>query len=181
MHNNFPKPWKTSPNISQLYFLKAQDLMDNSTGSSDDLEFQILSQLSEIRFMKALECDDSKTTTIASATLAYMATLYFATSKYRIAIHICSKVIKNQTHEQGKKENMIASCLLFIDDIARIIGFYLLLSDLHYNRRLFLLDLRLTPQVFARYLIISLNEKRSRRLVVSYDMPTPNFRWIKFQ
>jgi len=172
VHNNSPIPWKANPNRSRLYFLKAQDLMDNLTRSTNDMGFQLVSKLSENLLTKALEIDDSETDTIASAAMTYLAALHFAKSKYRIAIDLCLIVIRNQSPEE---EHLIASCLYFIDDIVRIIGLYLLSrhirDTLHCSRRQFYLDLRLTPEMFAHYLI-TLSNERSRPFVVSYDLQT---------
>ena len=131
--------------------------MEHLNGTISPLEFKLVSQMSNGLLRKALECEDSKSKTIARATLAYMAALHFAASEYETAIDLCSRLILNQTTEEEENETMNAGCLLYIEDIARIIGFYLLFRqikyDFHYNRRLHLLDLRITPEVFATYLI----------------------------
>ena len=79
---------------------------------------------------------------------------------------------------------MNAGCLLYIEDIARIIGFYLLFRqikyDFNYNRRLHLLDLRITPEVFAMYLI-NLSKAKGHKHCRLFAICEPrHFRWMKF-
>src|SRR6218665_1551200 len=82
-HHNLPRKYV---NGSELLFLKAQGLMENLTGSNDDLEFQIMCKISYFLLTAALECDDYKTNTLVNATLSYRAALHFAVSEYQIAI-----------------------------------------------------------------------------------------------
>ena len=153
--------------------------MENLTGTISPLEFKLVSQMSKVLLGKALECEDSKSKTIASATLVYMAALHFADSEYETTIELCSTLIINETTEEEEKETLNAGCLLYIEDIARIIGFYLLFRqikfDFHYNRRLYLLDLRITPEVFALYLNKLSKVKLSRHFRPFYDMRIQTF------
>lgn len=128
-YHNFPTPLKAALDSSQLYALKAQDLMDNLTGLNDDLEFQLLSQMSKILLWKAIQNETSKTNAVSRLSLAYLAALYFATSEYETAIDLCWRVITNQTNEKTDL-TLNAGCLLYIDDIAGIIGFYLLFRQI---------------------------------------------------
>lgn len=88
--------------------------------------------------------------------MVYLAVLYFAELEYQTARELCSRLSINQTNEEEEKQTMNAACLLYIEDIVRILGLYVLLSrikyDFPYNRRLHVVDLRLTPEVFALYL-----------------------------
>src|SRR6218665_3691542 len=157
-HHNFPKPSATIVSRSQLLFLEAQDLMENLPGSPDCPEFKLLSQVSSSLLRKALECEVSKTSTLTMAILAYMGGLHFAVSEYEAAEDICSRIIRNQTSDQENKELLNAGCLLYIEDIAKINGFYLIFRqikfNLNYSKKWMLFDLRLSPEVFARYLTI---------------------------
>ena len=178
-HHNSPRPLNTGDNGSQLYFTKAQDLMENLIGSNDDLEFQVVSEISKGLLWKALECEDSKTNTIVSATLAYMAALNFAASEYQIVRDLCSRVIMNEKPKKEDKEILNAGCLLYIEDISIIIGFYLIIGktnySLYYTKRHFFLDLRLSPEVFAYYLTISSIERKARAYGINQICQTPTF------
>ena len=57
--------------------------MENVTGSNSRSEFQIMSILAKEFLRKALECDNSQSSGIASAALVNLAALYFATSEYK--------------------------------------------------------------------------------------------------
>jgi len=67
----------------------------------------------------------------------------------------------NDYCEKEDSEILNAGCLLYIEDVSIITIFYLfylkIKNELHYRptKRQIFLDLRLTPDVFARYLIIS--------------------------
>src|SRR6218665_3109813 len=98
--------------------------MENLTGSNDDLEFKIVSEISKALLIEALECKDSKRNDIVRSTLAYFAALYFAASEYQVATGLCSRVIMNEKLENEETETLNAGCLLYFDDIIKIIGFY---------------------------------------------------------
>lgn len=178
-YHAYPRPRNTDFPKSQLYYLKAQDLMDSLTGSRDEIKFQLLSQMSKILLSQAIQNETSKTNAMSRLSWAYLAALHFATSEYETVIDLCSKVIINQTTEEEEKEWMNAGCLLYIDSIARSIGLYLLFrkikDNFHYDKRSFYLDLRLTPEAFAQYLIISSHESRTRPFSLSYDLQTTRF------
>src|SRR6218665_1892739 len=159
-----PKPLNTGSNLSQLYFLEALDLMENLTGSKDDLEFHVVSEISKGLIMKALDRENYKRNVITRSSFAYLAALHFATSEYRIVLDLCSRVVMNEKFEKEETEALNAGCLSYIEDIAVIIGFYLIYrktmdASLHYTKRQFFLDLRLTPQVFVHYLAILAKER----------------------
>ena len=117
-HHNFPKPIGTSLDRSFVLFLTSQCLMENLTGTISPLEFKLASKCLNVFLEKSLECQDSKSKTIANASLAYMAALHFAESEYQIAIDLCSTLILNETTEEEEKETLNAGCLLYIEDIA---------------------------------------------------------------
>src|SRR6218665_3049593 len=126
---------------------------------------------------KALKCDDSQVTGVAPAALAYLAALHFASSEYKQAIRLCSAVFIGQTSEE-EKETLNSGCLLFIDDIARIVGLCALHRknidiNLPYVCRRLYLDLRLSPAVFAHYLcVLHVSAKViSKRLDIYYYFP----------
>ena len=135
--------------------------------------------MSKVLLRKALECEDSKLKSIANASLVYMAALHFGTSEYETTIELCSTLILNETTEEEEEETLNAGCLLYIDDIARIIGYYFLFRlikyDFHYNERLHLLDLRITPEVFALYLSKLSHEKLSRYFRTFHDLRIQTF------
>ena len=86
----------------------------------------------------------------------------------------------NEKSEKEDTETLNAGCLLYIEDIAKIIGFYLIFrktkdASLHYTRRQFFLDLRLTPEVFAHYLTISSIERTARAFGLNNISQTPTF------
>ena len=56
--------------------------------------------------------------------MAYLAALHFAASEYQIATVLCPRVIMNRRLENEETETLNAGCLLYIDDIMKIIGFY---------------------------------------------------------
>src|SRR6218665_1853368 len=73
------------------------------------------------------------------------------------------------------KETLNAGCLLFIDDIARIVGLCVLQKkitedNLHNTNRRLYLDLRLSPDVFAQYLSVLSAERMSRRSDFHHDL-----------
>src|SRR6218665_3416346 len=156
-HHNFPNPRETGISRSQLLLLEAQDLMENLAGLNDGAEFKILSQMSINMLNKVLECRDSEASSMASASLAYMGGLHFAASEYEIAIGICSTLLKNQTSDQENSKPLNASCLFYIEDIVKVNGFYQIFRQikytLKYSKKLILVDMRLTPEALARYLI----------------------------
>jgi len=133
--------------------------MENLTESNDDLEFEIMVKISHLFLLTALECKDSKRNTLVKATLSYRSALHFAVSEYQIAIDLASTVIMNDYCEKEDEETLNAGCLFYLEDVSIIIGFYLfylkIKNDLHYTKRQVFFDLRLTPDVFARYLISS--------------------------
>ena len=155
-YHNFPE---TDPEIrSRFQFLRAQSLMESLTGLNSRSECELLSLMSKEFLREALKYNDSQTKGCASAALTYMylAALCFATSEYQQALRFCSEIFVDNTSLENN-EPLNAGCLLFIDDVARIIGLSILQkkitqSNLHYiNKRLYL-DLRLSPEVFANYL-----------------------------
>ena len=160
--------------------------MENLTGLNSLQEFKLVSQLSKELLRNALYCDDSKSSAIRDVAFVYMAALHFSESDYETAIDLCSTVFINRTpgeeerveneemEKEAVKETLNAGCLFYIDDVVRIIGFYLLFrriqDNFQYNRRRYLLDLRLTPEVFAHHLIILSNERRNKAIRLNYDL-----------
>src|SRR6218665_3041953 len=118
-YHNFPKTYKAES--SRYQFMRAQGLMENLRGLNSRSEFQLMSLLSEEFLRRTLEADGSKSNGVTTAALVYLAALYFASTEYQEAIRLCSAVLVNKM-PQEEKETINAGCLLFIDDVARIIG-----------------------------------------------------------
>src|SRR6218665_3749957 len=102
---------------------------------------------------------------MASAAVAYLAALHFDRSQYREAISSCLAVVADQSPEKDK-ETLNAGCVLFIDDVARIVGLCVLHkkiteNNLHYIAKRLYLDLRLSTKVFAHYLAVFSAERMS--------------------
>src|SRR6218665_2085035 len=176
-YHNFPKTYRTKSNRFQ--FLRAKSLMENLTGTNSHSEFHLLSLLTKQFLTKALKHDDTIANGIVPATLSYLAALHFATSEYKEATCLCSAVLVDETSQENK-ETLNAGCLLFIDDVARIVGLCVLRkkitgSNLHYiNRRLYL-DLRLSPEVFAQHLSLLSAERMSKQLDSYLEFPDLSF------
>ena len=176
-YHNFPKAY--TAHSSHFQFLRAQDLMENLTGSNSCSEFQLVSLLSKHFLNKTLEHDGYKSNDIASAVLTYLAALHFAKSEYQQAIRLCLAIFVDQPYKKVK-ESLNACCLLFINDIVRIVGVCVLhkkitKNNLHFiNRRLYL-DLRLSPYVFAHYLTVLSAERICKHVDLYHDLPDSAF------
>src|SRR6218665_560049 len=85
----------------------------------------------------------------------------------------------NDYCEKKGVETLNAGCLLYIEDVSIIIGFYLfylnIKNNLHYTKRPIFLDLRLTPEVFAHYLRISSIERAIGAFGPNDVLQTPIF------
>jgi len=153
-YHNFPKA--CAEQCSRFEFLRSQNLMKKLTGSNSRSQFQLLSLMSKQFLAKALKYGDPMSNQTAHAALCYLAALHFATSEYQDARRLCAVVLMDQT-SKGDKDSLNAGCLLFIDDVARIVGLAVLHKKitennrLYFNRRLYF-DLRMSPEVFAQYL-----------------------------
>src|SRR6218665_2336853 len=175
--HRLPMPIKSEG--SQFHLWQAHTLMENLTGLNGASEFQLLSLLSKGLLGKALKCDDFQSNGLALATTVYLAALHFATSEYQIVIDLCSSIfIGLSTHIEN--ETLNAGCLFFIDDVVRIVGFYLLCKKFRENdrfttRRQVSHDLRLTPKVFAYYLAVILVEKLYTQVDLIPYSPTSVF------
>src|SRR6218665_2070828 len=175
--HRLPMPIKAEG--SQFHLWQAHTLMENLTGLNGASEFQLLSLLSKGLLGKALKCDDFQSNGLALATTVYLAALHFATSEYQIVIDLCSSIfIGLSTHIEN--ETLNAGCLFFIDDVVRIVGFYLLCKKFRENdrfttRRQVSHDLRLTPKVFAYYLAVILVEKLYTQVDLIPYSPTSVF------
>ena len=156
-YHHFSKPIDNDVERRYFFFLKALDLMENLTGSSEHLEFQVVSDTSKVLLSLVLRYDESETNTLAS--LSYLAAIHFATSEYDIVIDLCSRVILNEKVDDEDTETLNAGCLLYIESISKAVGFYLIFRKikfaLYYTKRQIFLDLRLTPDVFAQHLRMS--------------------------
>src|SRR6218665_211046 len=179
-YHNFSNTYTTQS--SHFQFQRAQCLMENITGSNSRSEFHLLSLIAKQLLRKALKHHDSTSNGIAHAALAYLAAIHYATSEYQEATRLCSAILMDQTSKEDR-EILNAGCLLFIDDVARIVGLCVLQikiteDNLHYiNRRLYL-DLRLSPEVFAYYLLALSIERistLSRRSDFNHDLPDSSF------
>ena len=104
---------------------------------------------------------------IVPTVLTYLAALHFVTSKYQEATRLCLAVLMGQTSEDDK-ESLNAGCLLFIDDVPRIVGLCVLQkkiteSNLRFINRRFFMDMRLSPEIFAHYIFELSAERMSKQ------------------
>src|SRR6218665_1428561 len=152
-YHNFPKTY-IEQSSRRFQFLRAQTLMGNLTGSNGPAECQLLALMTKQSLLKALDYDGSTSNGITHAALTYLAALHVATSEYQEATRLCLVVLMDNTSQENK-ETLNAGCLLFIDNVARIVGLSVLQKQLkdndlpHINRRLYL-GLRLSPGVFTQ-------------------------------
>src|SRR6218665_1212458 len=180
-HHNIPRSLNTGVNEGQCLFRKAQELMENLTGSNDDLEFKVVSEISKALLVQAFNSEDSSRNKIEGATLAYAAALHFAASEYEIAIYLCSVIIMIEKNENGETETLNAGCLLYIDDIIKGIGFNRIFKNAteaslqHAEREQIFLDLRLKPEVFAYYLITLSTEISDCSFELEHISQSPKF------
>src|SRR6218665_2757118 len=172
-HHILPKQCADDANESHVVYLQAQDMMENLIGSKTDLRFKVVSEISKSLLNLAFEIEDSQTNTIAKATLCYMAALHFNESEYQKSMYLSSRVIMNEFHDDENAETLNAGCLMYIEDISNSIGFYLMFlkirNALHYTKRQICLDLRLTSEVFARYLAILSIERTAGTFIINID------------
>src|SRR6218665_790624 len=122
-------------------------LMEYLTGLNSHSEFQLVCLMSKELLRRTLEGDGSNGVTTAA--LVYLAALHFASSDYQQAIRLCSALLIDQTPEE-ETETLNAGCLLFIDDVSRIVGLCVLqkkITDINlpYTVKRLYLDLRLSP------------------------------------
>src|SRR6218665_2359872 len=201
-YHNFPKACPVKISRFHFHFRSAKFLMENLTGSNSRPEFKLLSLVTKEFLRKALEhddatlisngsvsaallhlaaseCDDSQSSGIVPSALACLAALHFASSEYHEAARLCSAVFMGQTSKEDK-ESLNAGCLLFIDDVARIVGLCLLQkkiteNNLYYaNRRLYL-DLRLSPEVFAQYILVLSAVRMPKQSLYYNDLSDSSF------
>src|SRR6218665_622481 len=153
-YHNFPKC--EAEQSTRFRFLRALDLIQNLTGSNSPSEFQLVFLTSGEFFRKALrnvKPNCHQCNCIASATLAYLAALHFANSEYEKALRYSVAVLVDQT-SQRCDETLSAGSLVFIDDIAKIVGLCVLCNNFkegnlqNIGKRAYL-DLRLSADVFA--------------------------------
>src|SRR6218665_2502740 len=177
-YHNFPKTYREES--SRYQFMQAQSLMENLTGLNSCSEFHLVSLICKEFLKRTLEADRYESNGVTTAALIYLAALQFVTSEYQEGIRLCSVVLAEQT-TQGENETLNAGCLLFIDDVARLIGLCLLhkkINDINLlliGRRLYL-DLRLSPEGFAHYLTRVLSSERwSTHLNFGRDLPDTSF------
>src|SRR6218665_677229 len=177
-YHNFPKAY-TAQNYCQYEFLRVQDLLRNMTGSTSPNEFRLLSLISKEFLTKALKRDGAISSGIIPAAMAYLSALHFAASEYQEATRLCSAVLMDQTYQEYK-ETLNAGCLLFIDDVTKIVGLTVLQRkfteyNLSYTDGLLYLDLRLSPDVFAEYLLVLSAEKMSKKSDYYHELPDSSF------
>ena len=176
-YHNYPKAYTSQD--GRFQFQRAQDLMGNLTGSNSRSEFQLIVLLAIWLLREVLEYDDKRSNEITPAALAYLASLYFATAEYQQAKHLCLTFVTDQK-PQKNMEAMNAGCLLFIDDIARIVGVFVVHKkitekNINYIGVRLCLDLRLSPKVFANYLKLLCTERIRKRLYFNYELPDSTF------
>ena len=177
LYHNFPKTFKEQS--GWLQFPRAQCLMENLTGSNSHSERQILTLVTKELLKKVLKHDGSIYHGIVPAALTYLAAIYFAASEYQEARPLCSSVLMDQTSQEDR-ETLNAGCLLFIDDVARIVGLCVLYkkiteNNFHFTNRRIYLDLRLLPEVFAQYLTALSAERMSKESRFYRDLPDSSF------
>src|SRR6218665_3908627 len=177
--HNFPNTYRAQS--SRCQFMRAQDLMKNLTGLNSHSEFKLLYLMSKEFLRRTLETAGYEYNVVTTAALTYMylAALHFSSSEYQQAIRLCLPVISNQT-PQEEKEKLNAGCLLFIDDIARIVGLCVLHekvidNNLKYNGGRLCLDLRLSQEGFAHYLTALSSERSSTQTHFVRDFPDASF------
>src|SRR6218665_5758 len=121
-------PELTTPG-RRFQFLRAQNILEQLRGFNSRSQFQLVSLLSKAFLNKALRSDslvnDSQSDIIVPATLVYLAALHFAASEYQTVVELCSPVLQNPAMF-FQSETLNASCLLFVDDVIRIVAFCLL-------------------------------------------------------
>src|SRR6218665_1583758 len=176
-YHNFPKAYTAQS--CQYEFMCSESLMVNLTGSNSRSESQLLALVTKQFLTKALKQDDAISYGIIPAALAYLAALHFATPEYQEAARICSAVLVDKT-SQKDKEPLNAGCLLFIDDIAKIVGLCVLeraitKNNLHCSNRRLYLDLRLSPEVFAHCLTVLSAERIYKQSHLYHDLTGSSF------
>ena len=176
-YHNFPTA--CTAHRSKLQFLCSQKFMENLTGSNSRSEFQLLSLMTNQFLIKALTNDGTICNGIVPAALAYLAALRFATSEYQEATRFCSAVLMGQTPEEDN-ESLNAGCLLFIDDVARIVGLGVLQkkiteNNLHFINRRIYLDLRISADVFAQHLNALSTERMYKQSYFYCNLPDSTF------
>ena len=161
--------------------------MEDLTGSNNPSDFSIavssvkwfLRKALLIGCLKYSECKR-----IVLSAFAYLAVLHLATSEYQAAkeSRLFLSIITEQTHGRHN-ESLNVVCLLFSDDIARIVGLCVLnkkiilkpiFSRAYINRRLYL-DLRLSPDVFVHYLTVLSAQRTSTHANFNQDLPDSLF------
>src|SRR6218665_674197 len=176
-YHSFPKTYRAEG--SRYQCMRALRLMENLTGLNSRSQFQLMSVISKEFLRRTLEAGGSESNGVTRAALVYLAALNFASSEYQEAIRLCSAVLVDRT-PQEEKETLNAGGLLFIDDVARIVGFCILHKkitevNLNYIGRRLYLDLRLSPEVFAHYLTVSSSEKGSTHLNFGRNLTDQSF------
>jgi len=176
-YHNFPKAYTAQG--GRVQFLYAYDLLKNLAGLNSFSEFRLLVLMAKEFLRRALEYENSESNGIAPTALAYLAALHFATAEYQLAIRFCQSVLSDQTFQKDE-EILNAGCLLFIDDIARIVGLCLLHTritenDFQYNARRLYLDLRLSSDVFACCLLLLSAESIFKCVDFHHNLPGSSF------
>jgi len=175
--HNFPNTYRAQR--SRYQFMRAQDLMQNLTGLNSHSEFKLLYLMSKEFLRRTLETAGYEYNVVTTAALTYLAALHFSSSEYQQAIRLCLAVLSDQTPEE-EKETLNAGCLLFIDDVARIVGLCVLHkkvidNNLKYNGGRLCLDLRLSQEGFAHYLTALSSERSSTQTHFVRDFPDASF------
>src|SRR6218665_1775165 len=178
-YHNSPKTYKAES--SRYQFMQVQGLMEKLTGLNSRSEFQLVSLMSKEFLIRTLKADRSDSKGVTTAALVYLAALHFASSEYQEAIRLCSAVLVDQTPKEEKGlKTLNAGCLLFIEDVARIVGLCVLhkkITDINlpYTGKRLYLDLRLSPKVFALYVAALSFERRSTNLDFGRNLPDSSF------
>src|SRR6218665_2188177 len=176
-YHNFPTAYTALR--SRFQFLCSQKFLENLTGSNNLSEFKLLSLVTKQFLIKSLTYDGTIGNGIGPASLVYLAALCFGTSKYQEATRLCLVVLMAQTSEEDK-ESLNAGCLLFIDDIARIVGLCVLQkkiteNNLNFTNRRIYIDLRISADVFAQHLNALSTERMYKQSYFYCDLPDSTF------
>ena len=93
---------------------------------------------------------------------------------------LCLTILSSKTFYKDNYYTLNAGCLLFIDDVARIVGLYVLHLKMnkicfqYINKRLYI-DLRISPEMFAYYLAVLYADGTSTDIVFNHELPDTAF------
>lgn len=171
--HSFPSRYSQNLSNFRLYFIKAQELMSGLQGEVSSVEVQLLERLSIACLQKSLSFQDPDRDFCSfRSTVIYLAALHYSAAEYYIAAELCSGIVIEQKEDRNCKrknhKHVSGRLLLFIDDVANIFGFLILLR--YAKRRptkvLRMRELRFTSRAFAHYLLTVCYSENSRESAV---------------